>query len=121
MISLRTTWTNLGALFVALSLAGPAQAGEDHLEKTCHQLLQRYVFNCGCTTQFLEAHLGAEHADIVMRLWAYGVNDSQRNESVNLHLQYGARKVSDAVMNFHRHRDLLRRYCAQGDGPLLAD
>jgi hypothetical protein len=25
------------------------------------------------------------------------------------------------VMNFHRHRDLLRRYCAQGDGPAIAD
>jgi len=24
-------------------------------------------------------------------------------------------------MNFHRHRDLLRRYCAQGDGPAIAD
>jgi len=25
------------------------------------------------------------------------------------------------VMNFHRHRDDLRRYCAQGDAPTISD
>jgi hypothetical protein len=25
------------------------------------------------------------------------------------------------VMNFHRHRDDLRRYCAQGNGPTISD
>ena len=35
----------------------PAGASEDELEITCRGLLQRYVFNCGCTTEFLEQHL----------------------------------------------------------------
>jgi hypothetical protein len=104
------------------TLASVAQAQEDRLEAECRDLLHRSVFNCGCTAEFLEDHLGAERADILLRLWAYGENgDNQHNEVLNLYLQYGSKKISDAVMNFHRHRDLLRRYCAQGDGPAIAD
>jgi len=25
------------------------------------------------------------------------------------------------VMEFHRHRDQLRAYCVQGEGPMIAD
>jgi hypothetical protein len=110
------------AIAMVTTLAGGAQAQEDGLEAECRNLLRRSVFNCGCTARFLEDHLGGEHADIMLRLWAYGVNgDTQRREVYDLYLQYGSKTISDAVMNFHRHRDLLRGYCAQGDGPAIAD
>jgi hypothetical protein len=110
------------AAAMAATLAGGAQAQEDRLEAECRNLLQRSVFNCGCTTEFLEDHLGTKQADILLRLWAYGANgDALHDRVVALHVQYGAKTISDAVMNFHRHRDLLRRYCAQGDGPAIAD
>ena len=98
--------------------AGIAQAQEDRIEAECRNLLHRSVFNCGCTAEFLENHLGGEQADILLRLWTYGENGGgQHNEMLDLYTRYGSDKISDAVMNFHRHRDLLRRYCAQGDGP----
>src|SRR6516162_7976833 len=49
--------------------------------------------------------------DILLRLWTYGENGGgQHNEMLDLYTWYGSEKISDAVMNFHRHRDL-RRYC----------
>ena len=99
-----------------------AQAQEDRVEAECRHLLHRSVFNCGCTAEFLEDHLGSEQADILLRLWTYGENGgSQHDEMLDLYRRYGSEKISDAVMNFHRHRDLLRRYCAQGDGPSISD
>jgi hypothetical protein len=104
------------------TLAGVAQAQEDRVEAECRHLLHRSVFNCGCTAEFLEDHLGSEQADILLRLWTYGENGgSQHDEMLDLYARYGSEKISDAVMNFHRHRDLLRRYCAQGDGPSISD
>jgi len=102
--------------------AGVAQAQEDRVEAECRDLLHRSVFNCGCTAEFLEDHLGGEQADILLRLWTYGENGGgQHNEMLDLYTRYGSDKISDAVMNFHRHRDDLRRYCAQGDGPTISD
>jgi hypothetical protein len=110
------------AMAVVSTLAGGAQAQEDGLEADCRNLLHSSVFDCGCTAKFLEDHMRGEHADIMLRLWAYGVDgDTRRSEVHDLYLRYGSKTISDAVMNFHRHRDLLRRYCAHGDGPAIAD
>ncbi len=110
------------AITMVSTLAGFAQAQEDRVEAECRNLLHRSVFNCGCTAEFLEDHLDSEQADILLRLWAYGENGGgQHDEVLDLYTRYGPKKVSDAVMNFHRHRDDLRRYCAQGDGPTIAD
>jgi hypothetical protein len=110
------------AMAMVAIFAGIAQAQEDRIEAECRNLLHRSVFNCGCTAEFLENHLGGEQADILLRLWTYGENGGgQHNEMLDLYTRYGSDKISDAVMNFHRHRDLLRRYCAQGDGPAIAD
>ena len=107
---------------VVSTLAGVAQAQEDRVEAECRHLLHRSVFNCGCTAEFLEDHLGSEQADILLRLWTYGENGGgQHGEMLDLYTRYGSEKISDAVMNFHRHRDHLRRYCAQGDGPTISD
>jgi hypothetical protein len=110
------------AMAMVSTLAGVAQAQEDRVEAECRNLLHRSVFNCGCTAEFLEDHLGSEQADILLRLWTYGENGgSQHDEMLDLYTRYGSEKISDAVMNFHRRRDLLRRYCAQGDGPTISD
>ena len=110
------------AMAMILIFPGIAQAQEDRIEAECRNLLHRSVFNCGCTAEFLENHLGGEQADILLRLWTYGENGGgQHNEMLDLYTRYGSDKISDAVMNFHRHRDLLRRYCAQGDGPAISD
>src|SRR5262249_39437761 len=110
------------AMAMVSTLAGVAQAQEDRVEAECRNLLHRSVFNCGCTAEFLEDHLGSEQADILLRLWTYGENGgSQHDEMLDLYTRYGSKKISDAVMNFHRRRDLLRRYCAQGDGPTISD
>jgi len=107
---------------VVSTLAGVAQAQEDRVEAECRNLLHRFVFNCGCTAEFLEDHLGSEQAEILLRLWIYGENGGgQHGEMLDLYARYGSEKISDAVMNFHRHRDDLRRYCAQGDGPTISD
>jgi len=110
------------AIAVVSTVAGMAQAQEDRVETECRNLLHRSVFNCGCTAEFLEDHLGGEQADILLRLWAYGENGGdQHDEMLDLYTRYGSEKISDAVMNFHRHRDDLRRYCAQGDAPTISD
>ena len=110
------------AIAVVSTVAGMAQAQEDRVETECRNLLHRSVFNCGCTAEFLEDHLGGEQADILLRLWAYGENGGdQHDEMLDLYTRYGTEKISDAVMNFHRHRDDLRRYCAQGDAPTISD
>lgn len=99
-----------------------AAAREDELEITCRSLLQRYVFNCGCTTEFLEQHLSREQADIVLRLWVIGVNGRADNRELSqLYARYGGGSIDDAVMRFHAHRDRLRLYCPQGDSVGLAD
>jgi hypothetical protein len=104
------------------AVCGIAQAQEDRIEAECRDLLHRSVFNCGCTAEFPEDHLGSEQADILLRLWAYGENGGdQHDEMLDLYTRYGSEKISDAVMNFHRHRDDLRRYCAQGDAPTISD
>jgi len=98
------------AMAVVSTVAGMAQAQEDRVEAECRDLLHRSVFNCGCTAEFLEDHLGSEQADILLRLWAYGENGGdQHDEMLDLYTRYGSEKISDAVMNFHRHRDDLRR------------
>jgi len=110
------------AIAVVSTVAGMAQAQEDRVETECRNLLHRSVFNCGCTAEFLEDHLGGEQADILLRLWAYGENGGdQHDEMLDLYTRYGTEKIFDAVMNFHRHRDDLRRYCAQGDAPTISD
>ena len=110
------------AIAMVSAVSGIAQAQEDRIEADCRNLLQRSVFNCGCTAEFLEDHLGGEQADILLRLWAYGENGGNRHdEMLDLYTRYGSEKISDAVMNFHRHRDDLRRYCAQGDAPTISD
>src|SRR5262249_7175483 len=99
-----------------------AQAQEDRIEAECRNLLHRSVFNCGCTAEFLENHMGSEQADILLRLWTYGENGGgQHNEMLDLYTRYGWEKIPDWVMSCPRHRDLLRRYCAQGDGPTISD
>jgi hypothetical protein len=116
------TRTRLIAMAMVAIFAGIAQAQEDRVEAECRDLLHRSVFNCGCTAEFLEDHLGGEQADILLRLWTYGENGgNQHDEMLDLYRQYGSEKISEAVMNFHRHRDDLRRYCAQGDGPTISD
>jgi hypothetical protein len=116
------TRARLIAMAMVAIFAGIAQAQEDRVEAECRNLLHRSVFNCGCTAEFLEDHLGGEQADILVRLWTYGENGgNQHDEMLDLYRQYGSEKISEAVMNFHRHRDDLRRYCAQGDGPTISD
>jgi hypothetical protein len=116
------TRARLVAMAMVAIFAGIAQAQEDRVEAECRDLLHRSVFNCGCTAEFLEDHLGGEQADILLRLWTYGENGgNQHDEMLDLYRQYGSEKISEAVMNFHRHRDDLRRYCAQGDGPTISD
>jgi hypothetical protein len=118
----RTGRARLIAMAMVAIFAGIAQAQEDRVEAECRDLLHRSVFNCGCTAEFLEDHLGGEQADILLRLWTYGENGgNQHDEMLDLYRQYGSEKISEAVMNFHRHRDDLRRYCAQGDGPTISD
>ena len=110
------------ALAFALAVACPAQSFGDGLEAACHSLLQRYVFNCDCTSQFLEETLSPEHAEIMLKLWIFAINDQNQNHLVlNLYLQHGRKTVDDAVMSFHRHRRRLRSYCSAGDGPMIAD
>jgi hypothetical protein len=121
------SWCHLAAdrvrpIVLAIVLAVPcvATAKEEGLESACHSLLHRYVLDCGCTAKFLEDHFGAEQADILLKLWVYGVNGDNRGDVLNLYLQHGANKINEAVMEFHRQRDQLRVYCVQGEGPMIA-
>src|SRR6516165_9444251 len=68
---------------VVSTLAGVAQAQEDRVEAECRNLLHRSVFNCGCTAEFLEDHLGSEQADILLRLWTYGENGGDHDEMLD--------------------------------------
>src|SRR5262245_29547210 len=61
-------------------VASIAQAQEDRVEAECRNLLHRSVFNCGCTAEFLEDHLGGEQADILLRLWTYGENGGGQHD-----------------------------------------
>src|SRR5262249_19932824 len=77
------------AMAMVSTLAGVAQAQEDRVEAECRNLLHRSVFNCGCTAEFLEDHLGSEQADILLRLWTYGENGgSQHDEKLDLYTPY---------------------------------
>ena len=110
------------ALAVALAISWPVQSFGDGLETACHSLLQRYVFNCHCTSEFLEETLSPEHAEIMLKLWIFAINDQSQNHLVlNVYIQHGRKAVDDAVMNFHQHRSGLRSYCSAGDGPMIAD
>jgi len=109
------------ALAVLLS-ACATKAEEDRLESLCHHLLQRYVLDCGCTTAFLREHLGPDQADILLKLWVYGANgDNNRSELHSLYLRYGSERINESVMKFHLHRDQLRLFCVNGEGPMIAD
>src|SRR5262249_40983502 len=109
------------AMAMVSTVAGTAQPQEAPVEAECRNLLHRSVFNCGCTAEFLEDHLGGEQADIVLRLWTYGENGgNQHDEMLDLYRQYGSEKISEAVMNFHRHPDDLRRYFAHGVRPPIS-
>ena len=108
------------AILVApvLAFCGFAQASEDALERKCRSLLQRSVFNCGCTTEFLEQHFSGEQADILLRLWVLAVNgDKSSRQLTALYIQHGRKTIDGTVMQFHTYRDRLRVYCAQGDSP----
>src|SRR5262245_61106737 len=110
------------ALAMLSTLAGGAQAQEDGLEAECRNLLRRSAFNCECTAKFLEDHIRGEHADIMLRLWAYGVNgDPRRSELNDLYLHSASKTSSAGVMNSPRPRDLLPRYGAKGEGRATGD
>ncbi len=111
----------LVVLAIVLAVPCAATAKQERLESACHSLLHRYVLDCGCTAKFLEDHFGTEQADILLKLWVYGVNGDNRSDVLDLYLQHGANKINEAVMEFHRHRDQLRAYCVQGEGPMIAD
>src|ERR1700745_3981854 len=90
------------AMAMVSIFAGIAQAQEDRIEAQCRNLLHRSVFNCGCTAEFLENHLGGEQADILLRLWTYGENGGgQHNEMLDLYTRDGARNTSDGVVSFY--------------------
>jgi hypothetical protein len=115
----RVSWVALVLVLVSTCVT---KAEEDRLEPLCHTLLQRYVLDCGCTTAFLQEHLGADQADILLKLWVYGANgDNHRSELLSLYLRYGSERINESVMNFHRHRDQLRLFCVNGEGPMIAD
>ena len=107
---------------VVASLASTGRATEfSRLDAQCRSQLHRYVFDCACTTEFLESNMAPEQGEILLTLWVLGLNDNnQRSELLNLYLQFGRKTVDDAVMAFHRHRDRLPAFCMQG-GPLIAD
>ena len=82
------------------------------------QPLHRSVFNCDAPPSF--SKIARRACRYRWLLWLTGVNgDTRRSELHDLYLHYGSKTISR--MNFHRHRDLLRRYCTQGDGPAIAD
>src|SRR5215510_7559595 len=87
------TRARLIAMAMVAIFAGIAQAQEDRVEAACRSLLHRSVFNCGCTAEFLEDHLGGEQADILLRLWTYGENGgNQHDEMLDLYRQYVSEK-----------------------------
>src|SRR5258708_11738225 len=106
------------AMAMVSIFAGIAQAQEDRIEAECRNLLHRSVFNCGCTAEFLENHLGGEQADILLRLWTYGENGGgQHNEMLDLYTRYGSDQNPHPVMKFPPHPPLLPRSRRQRDRP----
>ena len=79
---------------VVSTVAGIAQAQEDRIEAECRNLLHRSVFNCGCTAEFLENHLGGEQADILLRLWTYGENGAASTTRCSISILGTARRRS---------------------------
>ena len=105
-------WLIAMAIAMVSTVAGNTQAQEDRVEAECRNLLHRSVFNCGCTAEFLEDHLGSEQADIVLRLWTYGENGGGQHDEIVV----GQR---DAVVRIGRIRmrerpDLVERDGARG-------
>ena len=112
----------LAVVAAASAFVTSARANEDELEIKCRGMLQRHVFNCGCTTEFLEQHFDAEQAEILLRLWVLAVNDDESDRNLTaLYIQHGQRTIDDTIMKFHAQRDRLRLYCAQGGAPDIAD
>ena len=113
----------LALMVLALSFgsSGAAAESEDALEISCRNLLQRSVFNCGCTTEFLEQHFDPKQAEILLHLWAFAVNDDAGRDLRALYIRYGREAIDNAVMKFHAYRDRLRVYCANGDAPNITD
>jgi hypothetical protein len=112
----------LAVVAAASAFVTSARANEDELEIRCRGLLQRHVFNCGCTTEFLEQHFNAEQAEILLQLWVLAVNDEGSNrETTVLYARHGRKAIDDTVMKFHAQRDRLRLYCAQGGAPDVTD
>src|SRR5258708_12964549 len=70
------------AMAMVSIFAGIAQAQEDRIEAECRNLLHRSVFNCGCTAEFLENHLGGEQADILLSLCTYAENDAAHHNHI---------------------------------------
>jgi hypothetical protein len=109
------------ALVLALFASSALATDVDTLDGQCRSLLRKQVFDCTCTAHFLEAYLGAEQGEILMTLWALAANENNQNQEIlNLYLRFGRNTIDAAVMSFHRHRDGLRTYCAQG-GPGISD
>jgi hypothetical protein len=112
----------LAVLAAACAFVTSARANEDELEIKCRGMLQRHVFNCGCTTEFLEQHFNAEQAEILLRLWVLAVNDERSNRELTvLYARHGQKTIDDTIMKFHAQRDRLRLYCAQGGAPDVTD
>jgi hypothetical protein len=115
------------ALALVVATAFATQTTADGLPSACRSLLDRYVFNCDCTTEFLEDNLSPEHAEIMLKLWTLAVRSGAMGDRgqdarlQNIYLQHGRATVDEAVMSFHRHRDRLRIYCSEGDAPVIAD
>jgi len=106
------------ALVVA-SASSLAAAGS--LDEQCHKMLRRQVFNCACTTDFLDAQLEAEQAEIMRELWILAVNEAGQSEAVAaLYRKFAPKAIDDAVMAFQGHRGRLRTFCING-GPNIAD
>ena len=112
----------LAVVAAATAFAVSARANEDELEIKCRSLLQRSVFNCGCTTEFLEQHFNTEQAEILLRLWVLAVNGEESNRDLTtLYIQHGRKTIDDTIMKFHAQRDRLRLYCTQGSAPDVSD
>jgi hypothetical protein len=63
-----------------------------------------------------------DQAVILLKLWVYGANgDNHRSELLSFYLWYGFERINESAMNFHRHRDQLRLFCVNGEGPMIAD
>jgi hypothetical protein len=111
----------LMVLALRIGSGNAAAHDEDELEIVCRSLLQRSVFNCGCTTEFLEQHFNTEQAEILLQLWVFAVNDDAGRDLPAVYIRYGREAIDGAVMRFDSHRDRLRIYCENGGAPAIAD